>query len=51
MSARGKARFFWSKRTPQSLRKSLQLYQQAMQLEPLYEPAYTGQAICYEVMA
>jgi tetratricopeptide (TPR) repeat protein len=46
-----KARFFWSKRTPESLRTSLQLYQQAVRLEPLYAPAYAGQAMCYAVMA
>ena len=45
-----KARFFWNKRTPESLRTSLQLYQQAVRMDPLYAPAYAGEALCYAVM-
>jgi tetratricopeptide (TPR) repeat protein len=46
-----KARFFWSKRTPEALQTSLQLYQQAVRVQPLYAPAYAGEALCYAVMA
>ena len=46
-----KARFFWSKRTPEAMRTSLQLYQQAIRLQPRYAPAYAGEAMCFAVMA
>jgi tetratricopeptide (TPR) repeat protein len=46
-----KARFFWNKRTPESLRTSLELYQQAIRESPRYAPAYAGEALCYAVMA
>ena len=45
------ARFFWDKRTPESLRTSLDLYQQAIRQWPRYAPAYAGEALCYTVMA
>lgn len=46
-----KARFFWNKRTPEVLRTSLELYQQAIRFAPGYAPAYAGEASCYAVMA
>jgi tetratricopeptide (TPR) repeat protein len=46
-----KARFFWNKRTPESLRTSLGLYQDAIRRWPEYAPAYAGVALCYAVMA
>jgi tetratricopeptide (TPR) repeat protein len=46
-----KARFFWNKRTAESLRTSLDLYQQAIRQWPRYAPAYAGEALCYTVMA
>ncbi len=46
-----KARFFWNKRTTEALRTSLELYQQAIRLEPRYAPAYAGESLCYAVMA
>jgi tetratricopeptide (TPR) repeat protein len=46
-----KARFFWNKRTPEALRTSLELYQQAIRQWPKYAPAYAGEALCYAVMA
>jgi tetratricopeptide (TPR) repeat protein len=46
-----KARFFWNKRTTEALRTSLQLYQEAIRLEPRYARAYAGEALCYAVMA
>ena len=46
-----KARFFWNKRTPESLRTSLDLYQQVIRQWPRYAPGYAGEALCYTVMA
>ncbi|HTS47804.1 MAG TPA: hypothetical protein VMH05_07665 [Bryobacteraceae bacterium] len=46
-----KARFFWNKRTAESLRTSLALYQQAIRQWPRYAPAYAGEALCYAVLA
>ena len=46
-----KARFFWNKRTPESLRTSLELYQEVIRQSPKYAPAYAGEALCYAVMA
>jgi len=46
-----KARFFWNKRTPEALRTSLELYQEAIRKSPKYAPAYAGEALCYAVMA
>jgi tetratricopeptide (TPR) repeat protein len=46
-----KARFFWNKRTTEALRTSLELYQEAIRLEPRYAPAYAGEALCFAVMA
>ena len=46
-----KARVFWNKRTPETLRTSLELYQQAIRTAPRYAPAYAGVALCYAVMA
>lgn len=41
------ARFFWGKRTPESVQKSIQLYQQAIQKDPHYALAYAGLADSY----
>jgi tetratricopeptide (TPR) repeat protein len=46
-----KARFFWNKRTPESLRTGLELYQEVIRQSPKYAPAYAGEALCYAVMA
>jgi len=46
-----KARFFWNKRTPEALRTSLELYQEAIRKWPRYAPAYAGAALAYVVMA
>lgn len=41
------ARFFWGKRTPESVQKSIQLYQEAIQKDPAYALAYSGLADSY----
>ena len=38
-------------RTPESLRTSLELYQEVIRQSPKYAPAYAGEALCYAVMA
>lgn len=42
-----RARFLWGKRTPESVQKSIQLYQQAIQRDPSYALAYSGLADSY----
>ena len=42
-----KARFFWYKRTEESTRKSIDFFQQAINADPRYAPAYSGIADAY----
>ena len=42
-----KGRYFWNKRTQADLKKSQSYYQQAIQADPTYAPAYAGLAQCY----
>jgi TolB-like protein/Flp pilus assembly protein TadD len=42
-----KARFYWGKRTEESLKKSLQLFRQAIEADPMYALAYAGLAEGY----
>ena len=42
-----KARFYWGKRTQESLTKSLQLFRQAIEADPMYALAYAGLAEGY----
>ncbi len=44
------ARFYWNKRTKQSLEKSIELFQQAVSKDPNYALAYVGLAEAYVVM-
>lgn len=46
-----RARFFWNRRTPEALRTSVALYQEAIRVAPRYAPAYAGEALAYAVMA
>ncbi|MBI3406006.1 MAG: hypothetical protein HY046_11175, partial [Acidobacteria bacterium] len=41
------ARFFWGKRTEEGVRKSIQLYQEAIRRDPNYALAYAGLADSY----
>ena len=43
------ARFFWSKRSPESVQRSIQLYNEAIQRDPRYALAYVGLADSYYV--
>ena len=42
-----KGRFFWSKRTEEGLRKSIEYFQRAIEIDPLYALAYAGLADAY----
>lgn len=43
------ARFFWGKRSPESVQKSIQLYEKAIKADPNYALAYAGLADSYYV--
>jgi eukaryotic-like serine/threonine-protein kinase len=45
-----KGRYYWSKRTPADLRKSIGYFQQAIDLDPNYALAYSGIADCYVLL-
>ena len=42
-----KGRFFWNKRTEAGLKKALEYFQRALNIDPLYALAYAGLADCY----
>jgi serine/threonine-protein kinase len=44
-------RYFWNKRTPSDLRKSIGYFKQAVALDPKYALAYTGLADAYSNLA
>jgi tetratricopeptide (TPR) repeat protein len=45
-----KGRFYWSKRTPEALHKSLEFYEQAIQRDPNFALAYAGLADTYALL-
>jgi DNA-binding winged helix-turn-helix (wHTH) protein/tetratricopeptide (TPR) repeat protein len=45
-----KGRYYWEKRTPDSLNKALDSFTQAIVHDPNYAPAYVGLADCYNLM-
>ncbi len=45
-----KGRFFWIKRTRESIDRAIGYYRQAIELEPTYALAYAGLADCYHVL-
>ena len=45
-----KGRFFWIKRTRESVDRAIGYYRQAIELEPTYALAYAGLADCYPVL-
>ena len=45
-----KGRFFWAKFTSDSLTKSIELFQKAIEREPGYAPAYAGLADAYNII-
>jgi len=46
-----KGRFFWNKRTEVGLKKALEYFQEALNLDPLYALAYVGLADCYIMLS
>ena len=45
-----KGRFYWNKRTEEGMLKSLESYQQAIQIDPNFALAYSGLADAYDLM-
>jgi tetratricopeptide (TPR) repeat protein len=43
-------RFYWNKRTPESLRRAVDYFAQAIVRDPNYAPAYVGLADCYNLL-
>ena len=43
-------RYFWNKRTTESLTRALALFQQSIAIDPSYAPSYAGLADCYELL-
>jgi serine/threonine protein kinase/tetratricopeptide (TPR) repeat protein len=46
-----RGRFYWNKRTEESLRKGLDYFNQAIEKDPGYALAYVGVANCYAMLA
>jgi DNA-binding winged helix-turn-helix (wHTH) protein/Tfp pilus assembly protein PilF len=45
-----KGRFYWNKRTPESLNQAVDAFTQAIVRDPNYAPAYMGLADCYNLL-
>jgi TolB-like protein/Tfp pilus assembly protein PilF len=45
-----KGRYFWGKRTTESLTRALGLFEQSIASDPSYAPSYAGLAYCYELL-
>jgi DNA-binding winged helix-turn-helix (wHTH) protein/Tfp pilus assembly protein PilF len=45
-----KGRFYWNKRTPESLNQALEAFTQAIAHDPNYSDPYTGIADCYNLL-
>ena len=45
-----RGRFYWNKRTPEGLKKSLQYYRSSLERDPRYALAHAGLAECYNMM-
>lgn len=43
-------RYFWNKRTTESLTRALALFQESVAIDPSYAPSYAGLADCYELL-
>lgn len=46
-----KGRYFWNKRTEEGLKTGRDYFQQAIDLDPSYAPAYVGLAECYALFS
>ena len=45
-----KGRFFWNKRTPEALRKSIALFHEAQERDPTYALPYAGEADAFNIL-
>jgi DNA-binding winged helix-turn-helix (wHTH) protein/TolB-like protein/Flp pilus assembly protein TadD len=45
-----KGRYFWNKRTPESIKKAIGYFNQAIEIDPTYALAYSGIADCYIIL-
>jgi DNA-binding winged helix-turn-helix (wHTH) protein/tetratricopeptide (TPR) repeat protein len=45
-----KGRYYWEKRTPESLTKAVDAFTQSIVHDPTYAPAYVGLADCYNLL-
>jgi DNA-binding winged helix-turn-helix (wHTH) protein/tetratricopeptide (TPR) repeat protein len=45
-----KGRYYWEKRTPESLNRAVDAFTQAIVHDPAYAPAYVGLADCYNLL-
>jgi TolB-like protein/Tfp pilus assembly protein PilF/tRNA A-37 threonylcarbamoyl transferase component Bud32 len=45
-----KGRFFWNRRSAPGMKQAIELFQEALSLDPEYAPAYAGLADCYNLM-
>jgi TolB-like protein/Tfp pilus assembly protein PilF len=45
-----RGRFYWARRTPDQVRKALTCFEQAIDQDPNYAPAYAGVADCYAML-
>jgi eukaryotic-like serine/threonine-protein kinase len=45
-----KGRYFWNRRTPDGLRKSIALFREAQTRDPGYAPAFAGEADAYNIL-
>jgi len=46
-----KGRYFWNKRTPEGLERAVECFQQAIEKDPNYAPAYAGLADAYAIIS
>jgi serine/threonine protein kinase/tetratricopeptide (TPR) repeat protein len=45
-----RGRFFWNKRTEEGLRRGIEYFRQAIEVDPLYAAAYVGISHCYALL-
>jgi TolB-like protein/predicted Ser/Thr protein kinase len=45
-----KGRFYWNKRTEEGFRRAIENFNQAIELDPAFAPAYSGLADCYSLL-
>ncbi len=45
-----KGRFYWNRRTEEGMKKGLEFFQQAIEIDPAYALAYVGLADCYNIL-